>query len=110
MSAARDVINEAVSKTLESGGTGPKEKTRPRVLQLTKEERLEAENIQLKKALLKASITEQTNRLFESEKVLAASMSARLGVDIRSYTVDIDAGVCVLRDEQAGQPPTAKAD
>jgi hypothetical protein len=64
----------------------------PTIIQLTKTEMVEAENLNLKMRLLEAEYVGAKRQLFDADKVWSTGTASRLGVDLNMYKIDFATG------------------
>lgn len=84
---------EAVAdNTPKQEATGNKPGT---MLHLSKEERLELQNLDLKRHVIETRAMSQLSQLEADQKALVEAVNKRIGDDMRTYRVDLDTGVMV---------------
>jgi len=69
----------------------------PQTIQLTRQERLEAENLDLKMRLLEAEFNASRRMLLDADKAWSSSVATRIGVDLGRYTFDFATGTGQLK-------------
>jgi len=100
MKTQKQTANEAIARaTEEVENVVQMSRASPATIQLTVEERLEVENLHLKKQLMKTEFEAAGRALMDVEKGWIAKVTARVGADIRRYNVDPQTGTCKLRQE-----------
>jgi len=72
----------------------------PDVIQLTRHELIEAENLNLKMRLLDAEFANARRQLLDADKAWTAGVASRLGVEIGRYKIDFASGTGRLVEEQ----------
>lgn len=71
----------------------------PQIIQLTPEERLETENVKLKRRLLQVEHDVALKKLGEMEQAIIARVGQRTGADLKRYAVDLESGTCQLMEQ-----------
>jgi hypothetical protein len=106
MKTHKQVAVEAIEKITETAGKSADVIDMPRplptVIQLVREELLEAENLRLKMALLGRDFEEGKRQLRDQDKGWRARVEGRLGVDLPSYDLDLNSGTGRLKGESDG--------
>ncbi len=72
------------------------------VVQLTTEERLRLENVQLKMELGRRQYASLVRELTEEQERIAKEAGERAGVDLHDYDVDLTSGACRKKENADG--------
>ena len=85
------------------------EKKNSKELHLSKEERLEFQNIHLRRQMLDAQVRQQVLLLEQEQEALIQLVNKRVGEDIANYKVDLQTGKCVWDENAARMNASRKA-
>ncbi len=87
-------MGRKAAKKTSSGKTVRKSSKKIQAFTLTKEERLELENLQLKDG----AIRERLNAVAGQQQVWAEAVKAKYKVDLNEFVINTDTGVCERRE------------